>query len=598
MSSSEIGWARLALGVAQGIAFYFLYSAFQEKTWPAIDGLLFSPLLLVATFVPAIVIVGLGTVRVRALVAFALAATVLIAALAVYDIWRSAPPELQIRSYVIGGKGHAYVLPSYALVQSLMIALFIAFGLVAASNMGAGPSTRYARHFDVAWKLAVQLVLVWLFIGVFWLLLWLGAGLFRLIKLEFLYELFKQRWFSIPVTAVVFALAMHVTDVQAGLVRGARTLVLTLFAWLLPLMTLIVAAFLAALVVTGLEPLWGTKRATSLLLTAAFALVFLINAAYQDGEPDNPAPPILRYARIAAAAVLIPLVALAAYALVLRVAQYGWTPQRVTVVAVLIVIWSYAVGYAYAAVRYGGRLKGLESTNFFTAYLVLAALFALLTPIADPARLAVADQLRRLEAGKVWPFQFDFMFLRFKAGRFGIDALEQLALRRTGPHATAIAEKAAASLKSTHWEPPRVDPATPQTRAANITIIHPSGQPLPDGFVQQNWISGPAVSLPGCLTYTGKCDAILTDLDDDGTPEVLLIVNPYGSAFVFKSAQGGNWSSLGMLLNANCPGVRDALRDGKFSVVAPALKDLEVNGQRLRVGSNCVKDRSTIFLKQ
>ena len=74
---------------------------------------------------------------------------------------------------------------------------------------------------------------------------------------------------------LAFTCAIHVTDVRAGIVRGARTLKLTLLSWLLPIMALIAVTFLATLLFTGLEPLWSTRRATPVLLAAAAALVFL-----------------------------------------------------------------------------------------------------------------------------------------------------------------------------------------------------------------------------------------------------------------------------------------------------------------------------------
>jgi hypothetical protein len=66
-------------------------------------------------------------------------------------------------------------------------------------------------------------------------------------------------------------------------------------------MTLIAVFFLLALPFTGLESLWSTRRATSILLTAAAVLIVLINAAYQAGGVDTPAPAIVRYSGTLAA---------------------------------------------------------------------------------------------------------------------------------------------------------------------------------------------------------------------------------------------------------------------------------------------------------
>src|ERR1700739_3203272 len=52
--------ARLAIGLAQGVALYFLYSAFDDKAWPATQGLLCAPLLLVWLFIPTLMISAFG----------------------------------------------------------------------------------------------------------------------------------------------------------------------------------------------------------------------------------------------------------------------------------------------------------------------------------------------------------------------------------------------------------------------------------------------------------------------------------------------------------------------------------------------------------
>ncbi|MBL7372883.1 DUF4153 domain-containing protein, partial [Escherichia coli] len=90
--------------------------------------------------------------------------------------------------------------------------------------------------------------------------------------------------------------AVQLTDVRDGLIRGVRTVALMLLSWLLLVITVLTAGFLAALPFTGLEPLWATRSATAMILAAAAALIILINTAYQDGEADNLPPRVLRIA--------------------------------------------------------------------------------------------------------------------------------------------------------------------------------------------------------------------------------------------------------------------------------------------------------------
>jgi hypothetical protein len=569
MTVQSTAFERLGVGLAQGIALYLLQQAVETKSWPATDGLIFAPLLTVAIFVPIIVVAGLGNMRPRTLAGWAIAATVLCAGLAAYNIFRDQNSD---------------VTRVAALWLPLAAILFIVHSLIASGEADRKFIASYSLYFDVSWKQGVQLALTACFVAVFWAMLWLGAELFRLIKIEFLADLIKRPWFSLPATTLVFTYALHVTDLRAGLVRGTRTLSLSLLSWLLPLMTLIAVFFLLALPFTGLESLWSTRRATSILLTAAAVLIVLINAAYQAGGVDNPAPSIVRYSGTLAALALVPLVALAGYGLALRVEQYGWTSDRIIGLACIAVAACYAIGYAGATIYRDAWLKPIEIANVVTAYVILAVLIALLTPIADPARLSVADQVARLNSGRISPDQFDFDFLRFRSGRYGEQALERLKTKQDGPDAARIAQKANEAQDRRF---PNIVRATPHSRAENITVLN-SGAALPDGFLQQNW-SEPSTLflLPRCLTANTKCEALLSDLDGDGTPEILLFALPTGVATAFKAKTDGSWAVLGPLANAYCPGVREALQAGKFEPVVPSLREIEVGRQRLRVNTGC-----------
>jgi hypothetical protein len=97
----------------------------------------------------------------------------------------------------------------------------------------------------------VQLALSIGFAGAFWLLLFLGAALFKVIGLTFLGDLIQKTWFAFPLTGLAFATAVQLTDVRDGLIRGVRAVALMLLSWLLLVMTVLAAGFLAALPFTG-----------------------------------------------------------------------------------------------------------------------------------------------------------------------------------------------------------------------------------------------------------------------------------------------------------------------------------------------------------
>ena len=91
--------------------------------------------------------------------------------------------------------------------------------------------------------------------------------------------------------------------------------------------------------------------------------------------------------KLSRAFALVPLVFISAYALRLRVGQYGWTVERITTLPASSPALCYAFGYAAAAVfsLMGRPWMQLQLVNIGTAFVIVVMLLALFTPIADPA---------------------------------------------------------------------------------------------------------------------------------------------------------------------------------------------------------------------
>ncbi len=557
-SARAAALTRLAIGLAQGIALFLLQKADEGKSWPATQPVLYAPLLLCVLAVPLLPLSALSAMRRRALLAWSAVAAALVAIMAVHAAWVGAAPDRL-------GAGPL----SPPVFVAVAVLLFIAHHLVQPAEAAGKPVAPYADYFDLVGTNVVRLFLSLAFTGAFWLLLFLAGALFKLIGVEAIQKLIGETAFAFPATGLMFAAAVHMavqlTEARAGLVRGVRTVGLVLLAWLLPLMVVIAGGFLATLPFTGLAPLWSTKAAASLLLSAAAALIILINAAYQDGlEPPNP---ILRWAARAASLLLIPIVALTAYALWLRIHQYGLTPDRVMAVTYLIVALGFTIGYTLAATRPGAWMKPLEATNLVMAAVSVLLLIALFTPIADPARLSVGSQVKRLESGKVAAERFDFQFLRFRSGRYGSLALEQL---KSGRDAE-VAKRAVAASTLKAWTIPESDKPD-----FSKIVVYPTGAKLPASFVSQDW----GTQRPTCVNADSNCRALLLDVDGDGADEVLL-----GDEIrfdVFKTSEG-RWARVAATSTA-CGFVDfdSALKSGQVRMGEPLpRRDLMVGDRAL-----------------
>jgi Domain of unknown function (DUF4153) len=572
----SISGYRFALGLLQGGALALLYYAYDLHRWPATDGAMFAPLLMLALFVPLIVIQAMRMLRFSTLIGWTIVATALVAGLAYYDIWRAWPQDWVIAGMPpFAGEWQPHVLPSVSFIVALAAILFIAHALIVSADADGRLIAHYSTYFDVAWEQGVQLALTAIFVGVFWALMWLGAGLFELLKIDFLSQFIRHQWFWIPATTLAIAVAIHVTDARVGLVRGTRVLALTLLSLLLPLMTVLIIGFLGAVGVQGLDPLWSTRHAAALLIFAEAVVLVLINAAYQDGERERRVAAPLRISARIAAVLTVPLVALAAYALWLRIEQYGWTADRIIATAAGIVAACHALGYFFAAFA-RPWLRPIERWNVYCALVTLAALLALFSPLADPARISVNDQMARVASGTTPSDKLDLAYLRWDAGRYGKAALEALAARSD----SSLREAAGRLLEAKNrYE----EPQAPHPVIANLTI-HSADGTLPESFLAQDWRVSDVFSVPTCLhaAETAKCDVFVKDVKGDGSPQIIIVQG--NSVTGFDRDAAGTWHLSAQWLSL-CNDATEALRNGDFAAASsqpPPWPDLEVAGQRLR----------------
>ena len=351
--------------------------------------------------------------------------------------------------------------------------------------------------------------------------------------------------------------------------------------WLV-LIGVMIVLFIVTVPIAGFEMLWDTRMATVLLLLAVAALVVLINAVYQNGPAEHLPPKVLQIAGSVAAVALVPLAVVGAYALSLRVAQYGWTGDRIIAAAAVVIALGYAGGYALAAVRRGPWLASLERTNITMSAVVVLIAFLLHTPIADPDRISVNSQVARLKDGRTAPEKFDLAYLRFKSGRYGTNALEEL---KTDTALAAMHERIEAAIKSTIPDTIASGPLTAEMLAANIQVLTP-GKTLPAGFVVQDGGKAQGANLPECLLSSARCQVMIVDLNHDGADEVVLfrVYESYvESGHVFQQV-GGNWQHVAQLPGGKvCLQTLDAIRKGEAAVMTSAWDDLSIGGQRIDV---------------
>ena len=539
---------RAAIGLAGGAAVWAVI-----RWTPAGEtlGELRGILALASLTLPVVLLGAYGAVRPRVLALWTLAS---LAVSVLAGLGRVAAP-LESQSPPVPGV--------VTLVLTCLV-LIIGHVLVLARE-GGGRGNSWPRHFAIAWTDAVRGGLSAALVGAMIGLCGLAAGLFEMIGFKSVGEFIFRPGVLWPAAGLTFGLGVHFTAGRSDLAAGARALGLGLLAWLLPLMVLLAGAFLATLPFTGLQPLWDTGSAAALLMAACVGLIVLVNAAVQDETSAAKVPRILRYAARLGGLLMAPLVAIAAVGLFLRIGQHGLSPDRVRALACLAVLAVFAGGHLLASLSRRSWIEAFGKANLTGVMAALAVSLLTLSPVADPDRLSVTDQLRRLTSGNVALDRFDFDLLRFDSGEPGLAALRDLAARPGASSRDAEIRRMANEALAAKWRGAvRVGPPV-------VNVI--GSAPVPGDFI--------ASAATVRCDSASPCGAISLDVTGDGKAEVLL---QRGGTIDLWKLEATGWRRLGEL-DSPCPTDPKPFLAGDVRVLPPqdSVQDVEVGDVRLRL---------------
>ncbi|MFC5475885.1 hypothetical protein [Paraherbaspirillum soli] len=560
--------------LVQGLSLYGLYWANAHQVWPATQPIWGIPLLLLAAGLPTAIQLSADLDRrhmarlLLPLIAIALVIGIS-AAVALadsHDVWSSG--------------NHVFTLYFSSLVLGFTVLPFLQ---VWSDRQQQGKL--YPQLFSRAWQNTLLLAETAFFTGVFWLILLLWGALFNVIKIRVFSELFAEPVFIVPITALAAGGAMYLAQTREAIALVLRKHWLGITAWLLPLIGFIALLFIASLAGTGLEPLWRTGKATFLMLWMVALLIKLSNSAYQDGEREVPYPAWLQAALRLALLTMPVFVGLCGYALWLRIAQYGWSVERIWAVFITAIAACYAIGYALAAlVRQQGRwMHWIGRVNIVAAGLTIAGLLGLLSPLLSPQRIAAKTQEQRLLAGKVKAAEFDFWALRFNDGKYGLEVLRRLEQLDAHPEKEAIVAQAKEALTNKN----RYDRMQKKIDWKDRLRVHPAGSAIPPGLLAYlNQDDNEYRINPGCyrLSTDQLCDLIQVDLNNDGQPDWVILGEGQGAVL---AQQGDNWKLLGWLnFRGKLPNaeiLQKLLEQKGYKTVTPQYRDLMLGGLRLRL---------------
>ena len=462
----------------------------------------------------------------------------------------------------------------------------------------------YAALFVQAWNNALVLALAALCVQLVWGVLWLWAGLFALVKVEFFVTLFSAQWFVFVVTGLLSGLGLWLARTQQRPIQVMRQTLLALGRLLLPLLAWVLVFFVLALVFTGVEGLWATRFAAALLMGVLILQTWVVNAVYQDGAAARaPYPRVLRWLVDASLIAMPVLATLACVAIGLRVRQYGWTLERVWAAAAAGVLWLYALGYACAAVhsvRQGAArpwLQWLAPVNQALSLLVLALMLALQTPLLDGQRISAGSQRERLRADPSQASLERLTDLKWGHGPYGLAALDALA-SDPGFQAGEARQRLEVARASTRTRPSTASEPRENfdLAAAQQRIKTPAGMARP----QPDWWDWWQLQTPeepwalGCLLSGADCVLLSGDWDQDQqTDHLLCSLEDRGNRRCRLSARDaqGQWQDQGTVVWKNTFTAEenrltgDLLREGRISTERPRWPDWQLPRQNAQGNS-------------
>lgn len=482
---------------------------------------------------------------------------------------------------------------------TIALLVFIALPWLQARIDNKGNAVSYTDLHRCLSLNIIILGLTLLLAGLMWLIFALGSGLFKLVGIGFFQDLFfRNTLFAYLANGTIVGVGILLGRTQPQLIATVHKLLAILVRGLLPLLSFIAIIFIIALPFTGLQALSTAWSAASLLTLMVIVLSLLLNVVYQDGTDIKPYPAPIHYL-VNASILLLPVYALLAlYSVITRVAQYGWTPERVWGFLIIAVCIFWSGCYALAVLRRSTQwLQPLGMFNKKLSLLLVAVLILCNTPIIDPYRISVVNQMQRYADRRISADQLDLHMLRFYAGRKGYDALIKLRddvnflgdIPRRATLERILAQNSPWSRDYLKYDQQQIDTLfTTEKAKKNIQLA--KGTPSPE---TSWWEFIPSqinkqADLTACYDVANSCVVNGLDLNRDGKKEYILCnFNPQSTErCTIYSYQDKNWQDIGNVYFDNAEdltALEDSIRNGKIKTKPKEWANILISGEKVRV---------------
>lgn len=565
MDSAEISrttrWGMIFIGLLQGTLCYLLMTYLA----PHNDGWLFYGMPATIAITSALLLTVVSFKQ-RALWYWMALIFIVVLAMSVWLKW-------QVEDSDKWRQHEVFMFYGWRLLLMAMLALpWIQYSLHVSREQA-----RYPHFYRQLWLNALTLLIVFVANGLFWLVLLLWSEMFKLVGIPFFSTLFFDTdWFGYVAFGLITALAVVLARTQSRLVTVVQKLLTFIATGLLPLVALLALMFILTLPFTGLEAISQRVSAAGLMSTLTLLLLLLIAIVREPQKEALPYPGALRYL-IKCSLIVAPIYMLiAGWSLWVRIQQYGWTPERVYGVLVVVVLLVWSFGYLASILRRGRNPLELQGPVILGVSLLALGLLVLLSsPVIDAWRISVNSHMGLYHSGKIKPDQVSLYMLDHsgKPGRAALEALQKdVAFNQDSKRRRDLN-----SLLQGRRDPVKELTAT---QLVSKVVMAPGSQKPDDAFWA--FVKTQGYRITSCAEQNA-CVLVSQDLNADGHPEQVLYAFGDGESLVF-GMQKNKWDLLAV---ATLPEgftkdkLLQAVANQQLGSTPRIWRDITIDGKRL-----------------
>ena len=565
MDSAEISrttrWGMIFIGLLQGTLCYLLMTYLV----PHNDGWLFYGMPATIAITSALLLTVVSFKQ-RALWYWMALIFVVVMAMSVWLKW-------QVEDSDKWRQHEVFMFYGWRLLLMAMLALpWIQYSLHVSREQA-----RYPHFYRQLWLNALTLLIVFVANGLFWLVLLLWSEMFKLVGIPFFSTLFFDTdWFGYVAFGLITALAVVLARTQSRLVTAVQKLLTFIATGLLPLVALLALMFILTLPFTGLEAISQRVSAAGLMSTLTLLLLLLMAIVREPQKEALPYPGALRYL-IKCSLIVAPIYMLiAGWSLWVRIQQYGWTPERLYGVLVVVVLLVWSFGYLASILRRGRNPLELQGPVILGVSLLALGLLVLLSsPVIDAWRISVNSHMGLYHSGKIKPDQVSLYMLDHsgKPGRAALEALQKdVAFNQDSKRRRDLN-----SLLQGRRDPVKELTAT---QLVSKVVMAPGSQKPDDAFWA--FVKTQGYRITSCAEQNA-CVLVSQDLNADGHPEQVLYAFGDGESLVF-GMQKNKWDLLAVARlpeGFNKDKLLQAVANQQLGSAPRIWRDITIDGKRL-----------------